>query len=380
MKKLIIAVTMFCLCSMAQANTFYLVRHAEKLDDGSKDPILTLAGQARAENLAKLLADAGITAVYATDYQRTQLTAKPLADYLGVDVASYDPSDLTAFAEQLKSQGDDALIVGHSNTTPMLAYLLSGQPVINLDEADYDNLFQVNLVDGHAQLIRLKTMPSKSTQALTQLQPAKDRFFTGKLSFNMLLNGQVVGQSVHGFSESKDQYIMTEKTTIEQYNINADIQVTVKQKNLAPVSMKMTGTMGAPVDIQLNWLQDQVSGHSEMVREPFKAQGKIDIQQKLRPHSLERTSAIMLAHMMPVRPGKPLLINWFNGYDADNRLITISHEGEEQVTVPAGTFDTYKIKYSGGAPSQYYWIDKKQAKVVKIQVIKSPWSYELVSH
>jgi len=116
-----------------------------------------------------------------------------------------------------------------------------------------------------------------------------------------------------------------------------------------------------------------------MVRESFKRQGKIELNQVLRPQTLERTSAIMLAHLMPVSEDHPLLINWFNGYDGDQRLIEISYHGEEQITVPAGTFDTYKIEYSGGAPSQYYWIDKNQAKVVKVEVIKSPWRYELVS-
>ncbi len=380
MKKLITVVVLLGLCTLTQATTFYLVRHAEKLDDGSKDPVLTLAGQARAKHLASMLANTDITAVYATDYQRTQLTAKPLADFLGITVTSYDPSYLPAFAEQLKQQGNNALVVGHSNTTPMLTFLLSGQATIGLDEADYDNIFQVSLSGDQARLTRLRSLPSNSSKELTQIQAVNARFFSGELTFNMLLNGQVVGQSVHGFSQSDDQYQLHEKTTIEQYNIHADIEVAVKQNNLAPVRMRMSGSMGTPVDIQLNWHHNQVSGHSEMAREPFKAQGKIDIAQTLRPHSLERTSAIMLAHMMPVSPGQPILINWFNGYDADNRLITISHEGEEQVTVPAGTFDTYKVKYSGGAPSQYYWIDKQHPKVVKIEVIKSPWSYELVSH
>ena len=83
----------------------------------------------------------------------------------------------------------------------------------------------------------------------------------------------------------------------------------------------------------------------------------------------------MLAHIIAVNFDYPRLINWFIEYDGDSRIF--SHLGEEQITEPAGTFDTHKIGYLGGEPSQNIWIDKIQAKVVKVEVIKSPWSYKL---
>ena len=45
----------------------------------TKDPDLSDAGRARAESLANVLKDAGITAIYATELKRTQQTAAPLA-------------------------------------------------------------------------------------------------------------------------------------------------------------------------------------------------------------------------------------------------------------------------------------------------------------
>ncbi|MEK7379549.1 MAG: hypothetical protein AAB075_00895, partial [Gemmatimonadota bacterium] len=43
----------------------YLVRHAEKVDD-SRDPLLSPAGTVRAQLLAGMLTDAGITHVWST--------------------------------------------------------------------------------------------------------------------------------------------------------------------------------------------------------------------------------------------------------------------------------------------------------------------------
>ena len=130
--------------------TIYLVRHAEKEAEGS-DPALTEAGTARAEALADLLEGEGIEAVWSSDYVRTRSTAKPLADRLGADVQTYDPSDLPGFAQTLESRGETALVVGHSNTTPALSALLGGEPGNEIDEAgEYDRLYVLSGVGSGA--------------------------------------------------------------------------------------------------------------------------------------------------------------------------------------------------------------------------------------
>src|SRR5215467_6237775 len=59
--------------------TIILVRHAEKIiDPNNNDPDLSPAGQARAQEIVRMFSDAGINALYATQYKRTQETIKPL--------------------------------------------------------------------------------------------------------------------------------------------------------------------------------------------------------------------------------------------------------------------------------------------------------------
>ena len=123
----------------------YVVRHAEAVQDGSRDPGLSPAGVARAEALRAALADAGIAAIYATPYKRTRRTAEPLAQALGIDVATYDPGDNAALVRKIIETPGDAnvLVVGHSNTVPQIVEALGGRRLPDLAHAEHDPIFVV---------------------------------------------------------------------------------------------------------------------------------------------------------------------------------------------------------------------------------------------
>lgn len=125
--------------------TIYLVRHAEKQIDVGDDPSLTDVGKDRALNLVGVLGSKNISAIYSTNYQRTMETAKPLSTALGIQIKFYDPDALESFAEQLQGTSGNALVVGHSNTTPMLSWLLGGEAYGDIEESEYDRLYQLDL-------------------------------------------------------------------------------------------------------------------------------------------------------------------------------------------------------------------------------------------
>ena len=134
----------------------YLVRHAEKQADGSRDPALTEAGKQRSQQLANWLQDKHIKDIWSSDYKRTRDTAKPLLSSLGLQLNIYDPGDLTALSKNLLDKQHNALIVGHSNTTPELARLLCQCDIEDMVDSEYDRLIEISVVDGETQVAILQ--------------------------------------------------------------------------------------------------------------------------------------------------------------------------------------------------------------------------------
>lgn len=130
-----------------------LVRHAERSQAAaSDDPPLTDAGNARAQRLAAMLAKSRITTVFVTRFQRTQETARPLADLL--KLTPIDKSDSDQLIAELRTRGSDTvLVVGHSDTVPDVIKAFGG-PTVTIDDDDFDDLFV--LVPATGALARFK--------------------------------------------------------------------------------------------------------------------------------------------------------------------------------------------------------------------------------
>lgn len=110
-------------------STAILLRHAEK-DAGSdpKDPALSQAGQERARALQRLLARAGATHLFASEFRRTRETLGPLAEARSLAIDALPAADLAGLVDRIRAlpAGSVAVVAGHSNTVPALAAALGG--------------------------------------------------------------------------------------------------------------------------------------------------------------------------------------------------------------------------------------------------------------
>ena len=148
----------------ANAQMVIVVRHAERADDGaspgtsmtaSPDPELSAAGKARAQKLAAMLGDAGIVAIYTTEYKRTKDTAAPLAAKVGIPAEVVLARDAAALIAKIKSHKTGVIfVVGHSNTVPAVVKALGGS-IVTMADDEYDSMYFV-AANGTTTRIRYK--------------------------------------------------------------------------------------------------------------------------------------------------------------------------------------------------------------------------------
>lgn len=137
-----------------------LLRHAERVEYESPDGVLSEAGEARARVLARLLQDAGVTAIYTSDRKRTQQTAEPLAKALGLaptTVAAQGKlveATLSLIREREKS--GIVVIVSHGDTVPAFLKALGHPGQITIGPREHDDIFvTVPASGGPPTVVRL---------------------------------------------------------------------------------------------------------------------------------------------------------------------------------------------------------------------------------
>jgi broad specificity phosphatase PhoE len=167
----VMAVVVWCFWWLRPTTTVMLVRHAERVP-GSGNVNLSDEGRARAQALVAVANEAGVTAVYSTEWCRTAQTAQPLVLALGLPLhvlesadpqaglGSCDPAisatmiavpeEIATAAEVVQNvldrhRGRTVLIVGHSDTVPpMVAVLGEGSfAPVEIAPTDFGRLFVV---------------------------------------------------------------------------------------------------------------------------------------------------------------------------------------------------------------------------------------------
>jgi broad specificity phosphatase PhoE len=151
---LTLSIAFFVATATEAAPVIFIVRHAEKATTGGNDPGLSVAGQKRASALARILKDSQITAVFVTEFKRTQETAAPTAKAAQVNPTVVPANDVAGLAAKVRALNGNALVVGHGNTIPDLIKALAITTPITIPEDDYSEIFVVSL-DGRPQLLRL---------------------------------------------------------------------------------------------------------------------------------------------------------------------------------------------------------------------------------
>ena len=132
------------------SSTIYLVRHADKANDGTEDPPLSPAGVKRAKTLAGMLADKSIVAIITSGAKRTKQTAAPLAKKVGKQAAATVIPTVDDVVSKVRATGGNLLVVHHGNTVPQIIAKLGGPEMPTICDSVYDRFFTLELAGKKA--------------------------------------------------------------------------------------------------------------------------------------------------------------------------------------------------------------------------------------
>lgn len=158
--------------------TIIVVRHAEAEHQPGGDPALTADGRTRAVELARVLVDTPLHAVYRTHYQRSRETAAQLPRKAGDKATVIEDVPATVAAARAVPWGTTSLVIGHSNTISDLLRGLTGTALPADEPVLYDRIWIVTLArDGSTSLVRLRygapvPVPPPGTPAMPPQTPA----------------------------------------------------------------------------------------------------------------------------------------------------------------------------------------------------------------
>ena len=133
--------------------TVVLIRHAERHASGSDT--LSPAGAKRAALLVRMFREAGVSAIFTSEFKRTKDTAAPLAQALTITAQQIAANAATA-RTQLLGAGPLALVVGHSDTVPALIAALGGPSGIEIKELEFDRMFVLTVAQGPVSLLAFR--------------------------------------------------------------------------------------------------------------------------------------------------------------------------------------------------------------------------------
>lgn len=145
--------------AQGKLTTVIIVRHAERGPDEGIESAITEKGRERAEELARVLKDSGITRILISEFVRTRQTVEPLAKLIKIEPETVlvQPGVDALVKRVGELRGETILVASHGGRIEPLIERLGGGKTERLGSSEYDNLFVLTLQEsGAPKLNRLR--------------------------------------------------------------------------------------------------------------------------------------------------------------------------------------------------------------------------------
>lgn len=194
-------------------------------------------------------------------------------------------------------------------------------------------------------------------------------------TYTINFNGQALGTAIIDMQREGDVMTITEITDAVPFGITETLSVKIDTRTLAPISYEGTGTAEGTegtrfIDINFNWDKNRVTGSTDLQTDPF--------EQLLPEQTVEQLGLFYSIHTLPLAEGLEYPITVFNALDNSLTERQLTVVGIREVTVAAGTFQTYEVFLNGADVNQIFFVSQEAPRrLIQIGFDRFPITYEL---
>jgi zinc protease len=212
---------------------------------------------------------------------------------------------------------------------------------------------------------------------------AVDRLAPGSSSYRVLVQGNPMGQAAHAIERATEggrQVLrLTASTSIASFVQESDT-ITMDAAGLAPIRVRQSGTAGGQQEaVALDFDGMHVKGHVHVPQRTGVRDADVDTTLAAGTFDDNQVTPLLLA--LPLAAGGRWTLNAFASADGVVRSLTVSVTGDSTLTVPAGTFDCWKVDMAGGqVPMHFYITQAAPYLMVRYELVGTPVAFELTQH
>ena len=199
----------------------------------------------------------------------------------------------------------------------------------------------------------------------------RESLVQGSALFTINYQGQGIGTAVINTSILEGNVKIEEITDAVPFGVVETLTVEMDAATGAPKSYKGTGVSGQRnIDIDLRWDANQLSGQHDLTEQ--------EVELRLPAQHMEQLGLFYSIHAMPLAEGLVYPVTLFSGLDGSITERTLQVTGIQDVTVNAGTFETFEVLLGGAEVNQIFYITTEAPhRLVQIGFENLPITYEL---
>lgn len=194
-------------------------------------------------------------------------------------------------------------------------------------------------------------------------------------SFVVMVQGQAVGQSVVAVEAKNGGWTFTENTNLMNGMV-AQRTTLDNDAALAPVSLEQGGsTQGQQTKTAIAFAGGKATGSAQTPSQTGPQTKTVNVD--LPKGTIAAEALQMALPLFRWADKASFTLNVFTAGKGTVAPLTLTVVGSESVTVPAGTFDSWKIEQKGGDAAVIFYIAKADRRLVKISPVGQPVELQL---